>query len=751
MPGQSIKYFLTELRRRRVFRVAALYIIAAWALIQVSDLLLEAIGVSGIALRYLFIAAILGFPLALVFGWRYDITDEGIKRTPAASDAPVDLSLTRGDYLILAVFVLVAGMVVYHVAGRVLEVPAEESFVSAGYDPPVGSIAVLPFRNLGDPDDAFVSDGLTEELSGNLGRVPELMVTATRSTFSFRDTALDVREIGRRLNVQHVLDGSIRRIRDRLRVNVELVDAENGHQVWGNVYDREFDDIIAVQSELAASIVTALDIPGSGSPVVDEDLTSDPVAYALYLEGQQELREQHSVDTLGDFFERAGAKFKAATELDPGFAAAWAMYGRSFLYLLYSHRSDQYDESLAAARQAVQRAIDLDPAHDKPYEVLAKIRQYERDFDGAIEALRRAIELNPSNADAHANLGELLWGSWQIAEGRALIRRALELDPLNGQVVQRNIDLTRQLGDCEAATQQFERAGDMAGAPPQCFGHHDEALKAALDAYDPDGGDPFGAASAKYRIAIALLNLREYGLARRWLDATGVPPDTVFNVFSVFFTRAQLAVFTGRASENCAFLNRMIAERLPPMGERLQPPQGDVLGTAMWACGVASQHRVALDYFNWLREKGRILRTALHFQVAIFTSAAWLAHQVGEDEIGRELLSLVSTWQENAERGGIDGNPLVTKGFADFHAVLGEDENALDLLEQAFEYGFRDADYLRTDPRWDRLRENERFQSIAARIDEELEAMRSRVRELGWIRTAAELLPEPSDSALGEY
>lgn len=740
-------HFLKELRRRRVFRVAALYIIGAWVLIQVADLLLEAFGVSGIALRYLFIAAVVGFPLALVFGWRYDITEEGIKRTPAASDAPVDLSLTRADYLILAAFLLVAGMIFYHVAGRVLEVPAEGSLFSVGYDPPTGSIAVLPFRNLGDSSDAFLTDGLTEELSGNLGRVPDLMVTATRSTFTFRDTTLDVREIGRRLNVRHVLDGSIRRIQDRLRVNVELIDVKNGNQVWGNAYDRDLRDIIAVQSELAASIVTALDVPGSGSPVVDEDLTDDPVAYALYLEGQQELREQQSIDTPGDFFVRAREKFKGATEADPGFAAAWAMYGRTFLYLLYAHRFDQYDASLAAARDAVQRAMDLDPAHDKPYEVLAMIREYELDFEGAIEALRRAIELNPSNAHAHADLGDLLWGSWQIAEGRALIRRALVLDPLNRQIIQRNITLTRELGDCEAAEQQFKRAGDMAGGPPQCFGHHDEALKTALDAYDPDGGDQFGAAQGKHRIAVALLNLREHELAERWLEFTGVPPDTLSTVFSVFFTRAQLAVFSGRAAENCAFLNRMIVEHLPPIGERLQPPQGDVLATAIWTCGVAGRYRLALDYFNWVRDRGRIVQIPLRFQLATFTSAAWLADKVGADELEYELLDTIGAWLQNAERGGIEGNPAVTKGHADYRLLIKDDESALDLLEQAVEYGFRGADYLRTDPRWDRLRQHPRFQSIAARIDQDLESMRSRAREKGWLRKAAELLPEPPDRA----
>lgn len=716
-----------------MFRVAALYVIGAWALIQVADLLLEALGVSGIALRYLFIAAVIGFPLALLFGWRYDITEHGIKRTSAASDAPVDLSLTRVDYLILAAFLVVAGMVVYHVAGRVLETPAEEQFASGRYDPPTGSIAVLPFRNLGDSRDAFLSDGLTEELSGNLGRVPELMVTATRSTFKFRNATLDVREIGRTLNVRHVLDGSIRKIEERLRVNVELIDVVNGSQVWGNAYDRRFDDIIAVQTELASSIVTALDVPGTSSPVVDEDLTDDAVAYALYLEGQQEMREQQSIEEPGDFFVRARAKFKAATQADPGFAAAWAMYGRTFLYFLYAHRFDQYDASLAAASKAVNRAIELDPNHDKPYEVLARIREYELDFDGAIGALRRAIELNPSNANAHAELGDLLWGSWQIAEGRALIRRALALDPLNQNVVRRNEALTRQLSGCRAANKQQAQTGAIEGEEVRCPVHYDQTLKSALDSYEDD---QVPIMFRKHRVAIALLDLREYELAERSLDSIADPNP------AVFFTRARLAVFTGRALENCAFLKRLIAEELPPIGDRLQPPQGDLLGLAMWSCGVAGQYRRSLDYFNWVRDRGRGPQIPLRFQLATHTFAAWLAERVGENELADELLDTIGIWLENAERGGIEGNPGVARGHAEYRLLTKDDDAALDLLEQAVEYGFRDAEYLRTDPRWARLRQHPRFQSITARIDRDLESMRARAREQGWMDTAAKLLME---------
>ena len=256
-----MKSVFKELRRRQVFGTAAVYVVAAWVIIQVAGEAKEAFGLQSVALRYLWIAAVTGFPAALIFGWYYDITRQGIVHTPSAhADTNADLSLNRTDYLIFSTFVLFVIVVAYPFLREIIEPAAHQSESELVSDAPTNSIAVLPFSNTSGTDDEYFSDGLTEELIGSLARVKGLHVTARTSSFAFKGEDQDIRIIGQRLNIRNVLEGSVRRENSRIRITAQLVSVESGFDIWSESFDSELESVLDVQESIARSIVSALRI-----------------------------------------------------------------------------------------------------------------------------------------------------------------------------------------------------------------------------------------------------------------------------------------------------------------------------------------------------------------------------------------------------------------------------------------------------------------------------------------------------------
>jgi adenylate cyclase len=252
MNERTVLRFLKELRRRRVFRTAGLYVVAAWLLLQVANIVLPAWGIPDAAIRYLILAVLLGFPVALVFGWIFEITAEGIRRTqPVASEADLleSLPLKRSDFLILTAFVAVLGLIAFDATGRVLRTTVEVA--EPEHRPWLAelvenSVAVLPFDNLSpDPEQAFFADGISEEILNRLAAFQELKVIARTSSFAFKDSGFDIARISGLLGVEYLLQGSIRREAGRIRIAAQLID-HTGVQVWTETFDRELGGIFAL-------------------------------------------------------------------------------------------------------------------------------------------------------------------------------------------------------------------------------------------------------------------------------------------------------------------------------------------------------------------------------------------------------------------------------------------------------------------------------------------------------------------------
>lgn len=537
-----IGQFIAETRRRRVFRVAALYIIAAWVILQIADVLFPTWNIPDSAKQYVLIGALLGFPLALVFGWIYDITSQGIVRTPPAQPGlEIDLTLRRSDYLILSTFVLVAGAVTVGLVDRILETPVEQEIIAGERSISAKSIAVLPFENRSpDPENAYFADGMHDDLLSLLSRLGDLKVISRTSVQRYRNTDKTTPEIGRELGVAYVLEGAVQRMADQVHINVQLIAAEADEHIWAGMFDEELTaaNIFAIQSGIAESIVNALQAtlsPGERDRIETRP-TENFAAYQSYLVGKQRLANRTSKD-----YEQAIEYFTEAIELDPGFALAYA--GLADAYTVqndYGYLTDE--EYLAKAPGLIDQALSLDDSLGEAHVSLATLKHFQQDFDGAEAAFKRAIELNPNNAQAYQWYGVLLrFTSDRYEEALALYRKAVELDPLS-PIMNSNVgSMLMDMGRFEEALEQRKRNIEINPDSPQSHGSAGTAY------YWPFGQAAKAVASYRkflaldpefvvgwWRLGMVYLDLGDDTWARYWLGRfLEARPDDSWSNFSM--------------------------------------------------------------------------------------------------------------------------------------------------------------------------------------------------------------------------
>jgi len=433
--GRNLSFY-SELRRRNVFKVGIVYIVVAWLLLQVSDTLGPALHLPEWFVSAVAFLLILGFPIAIIFAWAFDLTPEGLKReTNAEPTAPMAGKTDKKlNYIVVAALVLALSYFVFDKvvldSGRdtagistavqvAQQQPAE--IESAKTD---NSIAVLPFVNMSsDEEQEYFSDGLSEELLNLLARIPELKVAARTSSFSFKDKNLEIPEIASRLKVAHVLEGSVRKHGNQVRITAQLIQADNGYHLWSETYDRQLDDIFQIQEDIAVAIVEALRIALLGE--VPKTRKTDPKAYQLFLEGQY-LKRQLSSDSL----DRAVEAFKKAVEIDPSYVPAWAELADTYIW---GGRPDELsrEEATALTDQAIQIAISTDPDYAFAYYVRGISWFFTKHkFKQGVEDFQRALELDPDDAFLVAAIGKgaLLTGKFDLAISQ--YQAALAIEPV---------------------------------------------------------------------------------------------------------------------------------------------------------------------------------------------------------------------------------------------------------------------------------------------------------------------------------
>ena len=413
--------FLAEIKRRRVGKVAIAYGAVAWAVTEAASVVLPALYVPEWAMTFLVIFLLVGFPIAMVLAWIFDVSPDGIERTEPLPGAPPQLQLRTRAAFGAAVLVAMAGL------GYLLYERGVGRAEAAGSH---SSIAVLPFTNLsGDASKDYFSDGMSEELLNLLARVPGLKVAARTSAFAYKGRNVDIREVGKELGVETVLEGSVRQSGSQVRITAQLIDTETGFHLWSETYDRRMADIFVVQDEIALAIVDRLriELAPKEQQLAQREMapTQNVEAYELYLQARA-IWKRRGEDNLN----RAIELYQAALARDPGFARAHAALASAYVVLPgYSKEEDDEEKYLQIAEQAARQALALDPKIGEAHAVLAQVNAERGNLLDAESGFFFAISLEPNEPTPHHWYSILLQKVGRLDAALEQARRAYELDP----------------------------------------------------------------------------------------------------------------------------------------------------------------------------------------------------------------------------------------------------------------------------------------------------------------------------------
>ena len=445
----NLRNFFGELKRRNVYKVAVAYVVAGWALAQGIAQVFPIFDIPNWVIRGIVLLIVIGFPIALVLAWAFELTPEGLKRTEAADAAKQHSRNRVWIYVVIIGGILSIGL---FFLGRytALHTGSAEGGRPGGPSLPAKSIAVLPFENLSrDPDNAYFAEGVQEEILTRLAKIADLKVIARTSTQRYKSTPEDISQIGKQLGVAHVLEGSVQRVAEKVRVSVQLINASDEAHLWAETYDRKLTDIFAVESEIAKNIADTLRVKLSDPEqhAIAARPTENTEAHQLYLRGRYFWNKRTGAD-----LRRSIDYFNQAIEKDPNYALAYA--GLADAYgLLSGYGAASPKDSLPQAKAAAMKALELDNTLAEAHASLGQaLFAYDFNFAEANREFRRAIELNPNYATAHQWYGQSgLAPLGQFDDAIAEMKRALELDPLS-------VIINADLGSVLYSAQRYDAA-----------------------------------------------------------------------------------------------------------------------------------------------------------------------------------------------------------------------------------------------------------------------------------------------------
>lgn len=717
-----------ELKRRNVFRVAIAYLAGAWLLIEVTETLFPIYGISDAAIRLVVTLLAIGLPIILVLSWVYELTPEGLKLdkdidraspTPRASTKKLDrviivlLTLALG-YFAFDKFVLDPQQDV-KIAETAAQAGAEQALEQARLAMPnKKSIAVLAFADMSpDKDQEYFSDGLSDTLIHVLTQVSGLKVTTRNSSFYFKGQNIDISEIAHKLNVGTILEGSVQKSGNRIRVIAQLINASDGTHLWSKSFNRELQDIFTVQDEIAQDIVIALKVTLLDTE--EERLTQryqpSLEAYEQLILGRQEMakRTAEGLDT-------AEQHFKQAIKLDPDFALAYVGLANTY-DLQAGYTGLVQEESLKRRQPLIEKSLELDSLSSEAYAARARIHESRLELEAAEEDFLRAIELNPNNAQAHLWYSILLGGDLsdrgRFEEALVQIRLAAELDPMALIIQQQLATATWSAGRAEEALtltrRNIMRNPTFSGNYRRMsiyqtrLGHVGEAQWWYREARKRSPEDPW----LWWQECAAFLNLDDPFSAETCLNQLSeVHPEK----FAVAFARHRLLMYRGKWDE--AILNReSLLERLP--GQRnwtwiladLHARQGDV---------ERARHLMANVFPEYLGDELEL--TAADLPAALIFAA--ILHANGEMQ--RRDILLLAMEERIATLHRIRGRGY---GIIDvyIHSMHGDHDRAIAGLREAIEVGWRkDWWILRQDWKLESLHQDPEFIALMNELEADI-------------------------------
>jgi len=443
----AVSGFFGEVRRRKVYRVAAAYIIAAGGIIQLASAAFPAWELPSWTLRVLIVSLLMGFPVALMLAWAFDITADGIEVTP---DGATSKGHARRNMIVL----IVSGLILSAGAGWFLLPRVAAHKIDR-------SIAVLPFQNLSDEkENAYFADGVQDDLLTNLSKIGDLKVISRTSVMPYRASQSNARDIGKALGVGTILEGSVRRVGNRVRVNVQLINAENDQHIWAEDYDRELTDVFAIQSDLAQKIAGELraKLSPTEKAQIERKPTENSEAYLAFVEGHDLLTRP---DRLRADTEKAEQLFERATRLDPNFSKAFAALAwvEDWMY----HSFDATPARKAKAQATAEEALRLEPDLPEAHLALGFYHYYcERNYQGALDEFAIARKSLPNSADVYLAIGAIQRRQGKWAESTANMEKAASLSPKDAFLLMNLADNYRAADDFERADKLFDRAIEVA-------------------------------------------------------------------------------------------------------------------------------------------------------------------------------------------------------------------------------------------------------------------------------------------------
>ncbi|HET7161081.1 MAG TPA: hypothetical protein VFI32_00200 [Rhodanobacteraceae bacterium] len=688
---------LAELRRRNVLRAAVLYAGAVWALSQGVSQLTPALGLPDYATRWFLIAATIGFPFWIAFAWLYELTPGGVKRdSDVAEDAPTRHSTARKldvaivGVLIVAVVLLGSGYFVRHQApaGEQASVP---TLISAR-PTPAKSIAVLPFENLStDKANAYFADGIQDEILTGLAKIGDLKVISRTSTERYASAPDNLPEIARQLGVATILEGSVQKAGDRVRVNVQLIDARTDNHIWAETYDRKLDDVFAVESEVAEKIAASLQaaITGAEHHALDARPTGNSAAYDAYLKARA-LVGRSTSDRAN--VENIISAYREAVTLDPDFALAWAGLVKQQVWM-YWEGFDPTPTRLAMAKAALDRAVALVPDAPEVQAAQGWYQYYGRyDLVAALAAFHAAQRGLPN--DANVWLGSS-YVEQRIGDYKAALKdsqRARELDP-------NNVDSAANVAEVQIGLRRFAEAN--------------VAVDAGLAL---DGGDP-----ELRRMKLEVLwNQNKLDAAARLLAAwhSESAPGIA--------NRAAQAMYQRDCGAASALFARAIAES---RGVSIYPSYGEYIPAAFdWRLQQAlcearlghSATAAALYREGWKKAQARLAQKPgnVHVEVALRLALGEALAGLGQADKavaeGRRAVTLIP------ESRDAWGGQVWQRYLARIYAINGDVDDAILLVAHLLQvpgYHSQTVARLRLDPVWDPIRSDPRFRALLQKYE----------------------------------
>ena len=477
--------FLKELKRRNVFRVGVAYVVGGWLIAQVAELALDSFDAPAWVMKTLLLLLALGLPAVLFFAWAFELTPEGIKKEKDI-DRSASITTQTGrklDRAIIAILVIAVGVLLvdkFTLQSDVAPVTPQTASVSDN------SVAVLPFVDMSPTQDQeYFTDGLTENLLHALAQIRELKVAGRTSSFAFKGQNRDLREIGKQLNVSNILEGSVQKSGERVRITTQLIETEGGYHLWSETFDRELTDIFSVQDEIATAVAGALRKNLLGEDELTAGYAGDFKAYNAYLLGRSYFNKRTFED-----WDKAIEQFQLALEIDPNMALAWA--GLSDAYSAKTSFTSEFEKGYEQARAAALKAIELDPGLPEAHLALAEVQVgRDWDWDGAQASLQRALALRPGDPDILGELARLERIRGDFASALVDVEQALLRDPLNTRLKRARVASLMTVGRVEEALTSLQalvksepdRGGInfLLGYVNYRLGNYEEALAAARE------------------------------------------------------------------------------------------------------------------------------------------------------------------------------------------------------------------------------------------------------------------------------